>query len=154
MKKIGVLFFLCAGALYAQTYYMNVWSKGKVTSIPVQNIQKLTFSNISSAVGAAGNEKITTVIKSFNLLQNYPNPFNPSTTIEYEIPAGGDVEIKIFTTNGQLVKTFSYTHASPGTYTVIWDAKNDAGQAIASGVYIYRISFGNSVVAKKMMFVK
>jgi flagellar hook assembly protein FlgD len=151
MKRLVLLFFLCTGTLYSQTYYMNVWSHGKVTSIPIQEIQKFVFSNISNAVG---NEEVTTVIKSFKLLQNFPNPFNPSTTIEYQIPAVGVVEIKIFSVNGQLVKTFLATHASSGSYTVTWDGKNETGQFVTSGLYIYQVSFSNSVVAKKMMFVK
>jgi len=130
---------------------MNVWSNGSVTSIPVQDIKKLTFSNISSAVG---NEGIKTVIKSFKLLQNYPNPFNPSTTIEYQIPTEGNVEIKIFSIDGQLVKLFDNSHQASGSYTVMWDAKNDYGQPVSSGLYIYRVAFKNTVLAKKMLFVK
>jgi hypothetical protein len=151
MKRIAFLVFLCANALYSQTFYMNVWSHGKATSIPVQEIQKFVFSNISNA---AGNDQVTAVIKSFALLQNYPNPFNPSTTIEYQIPSEGIVNVKIFSINGQLVKSFENGHASSGSYTVTWDGKSDAGLSVASGLYIYQVSFSNSVIAKKMMFVK
>jgi hypothetical protein len=151
MKRLAFLFLLCSSALYSQTFYMNVWSNGKATSIPVQDIQKITFSNTSTAIE---NEQVITVIKSFNLLQNYPNPFNPGTTIEYEIPAAGTVEIRIFSINGQLVKTFENTHAASGSYTVAWDGQNDAGLIVASGFYLYRVSYANSVATKKMMFIK
>jgi flagellar hook assembly protein FlgD len=130
---------------------MNVWSDGNVASIPVSEIKKLTFSDISSAVG---NVQINTVIKTFKLLQNYPNPFNPSTTIEYQIPSEGDVEVKIFSVDGQLVKIFQNSHNSQGSYNVLWDGKNNTGQPVASGLYIYRVAFKNSVLAKKMLFVK
>lgn len=151
MKRIAILFFICIGTIYSQTYYLNVWSKGSVTSIPVQDIKKLTFADLSSAVG---NGEIKTVIKSFKLLQNYPNPFNPSTIIEYQIPKEGNVEIKIFSIDGRLVKIFDNTHSASGLYTVMWDARNDAGHTVASGLYIYRVTFQNSVLAKKMLFVK
>ncbi|MFH1212985.1 MAG: T9SS type A sorting domain-containing protein [Candidatus Neomarinimicrobiota bacterium] len=130
---------------------MNIWSNGKATSIPIQDIRKFTFSNLSNTIE---DETTTTVIKSFRLLQNYPNPFNPSTTIEYQIPAEGRVEIKIFNINGQLIKTFENTHASSGNYTIIWDGKNDTGQTVVSGFYLYQVSFANSVTAKKMLFLK
>ena len=123
----------------------------KVTSIPIEDIQKLTFLNVPNAIE---NKEITTVIKSFNLLQNYPNPFNPNTTIEYQIPENGDVEIKILNINGKLVRTFKNTHTSSGSFSVVWDGKNNTGQSVASGLYIYQVSFSNSVVAKKMLFVK
>ncbi len=151
MRRIVVLFFLCIGTMYSQTYYMKIWSNGVATTIPVQEIKKITFTDISSA---AGQDEIKTVIKTFNLLQNYPNPFNPTTTIEYQIPTEGDVEIKIFSIDGQLVRLFESTHNSPGSYTVVWDSKNNTGQPVASGLYIYRVKYQNTVLAKKMLFVK
>lgn len=90
----------------------------------------------------------------YSLLQNYPNPFNPSTTIEYEIPVEGKVRIQIFSLNGHLIKSFENTHTSAGDYSVPWDGKDTAGQTVASGFYIYRVSFANSVAAKKMLFLK
>ena len=152
MKRIAFLFILCACTVYSQTYYMNVRMKGGgTTSIPIQDIQKLTFSGISTAVG---NERLATVIKTFALLQNYPNPFNPSTTIEYQLPKTGNVEIKIFSLNGQLVKTLESTHQIAGTHAVVWDGKNNGGQIVASGLYVYQVAFENSMLAKKMLFIK
>ncbi len=152
MKRIALLFILCACTVYSQTYYMNVRMKGgSTTSIPIQDIQKLTFTGISTAVG---NERLSTVIKTFALLQNYPNPFNPSTTIEYQLPKTGNVEINIFSINGQLIKTLESIHQVAGTHSVVWDGKNNGGQTVASGLYVYQVAFENSMLAKKMLFIK
>jgi len=152
MKKIILpLLLLCTSALFAQTYYLNVWSNGEVISIPLQKIQKLAFSNIPNSIE---NKELTTVITSFKLLQNYPNPFNPNTTIEYQIPKEGKAEIKIFNLNGQLIKIFENNHPSAGIYTVTWDGKSNSNQLVASGLYIYQVTFANSVIAKRMMFIK
>lgn len=152
MKRLAILLILCVCSVYSQTYYMNVRMKGGgTTSIPIQDIQKLTFSGISTAVG---NERLATVIKTFALLQNHPNPFNPSTTIEYQLPKTGNVEIKIFSINGQLVKTLESTHQVTGTHAVVWDGKNNGGQTVASGLYVYQVAFENSMLAKKMLFIK
>ena len=151
MKKIIVLLIFYTCTVYSQTYYMNVWSNGSVTSIPVEDIRKLTFSGITSVEDEKTSE---TVIKTFTLLQNYPNPFNPSTTIEYEIPNAGDVEIKIYNINGELVKTLLAQQQSAGRYTINWDGKNGYGQTVSSGMYIYRVAFGSSVLAKKMLLIK
>lgn len=123
---------------------------GGTTSIPVQDIQKLTFSNITSV----GNERLANVIRAFTLLQNYPNPFNPSTTIEFQIPRTGKAEIKIFNVVGQLVRTLTSAFPTAGIHKVIWDAKSNFGQTVSSGVYIYQVSFDNSILAKKMLFIK
>jgi hypothetical protein len=152
MKRLAILIILCVCSIYSQTYYMNVRMKGGgTTSIPIQDIQKLTFSDVSDAVG---NERLATVIKTFTLLQNYPNPFNPNTTIEYQLPKAGNVEIKIFSINGQLVKTFESTHQIAGTHALVWDGKNNDGQTVASGLYVYQVAFENSMLAKKMLFIK
>jgi flagellar hook assembly protein FlgD len=152
MKRMFFLFILYASTAYPQTYYMNVRTKGGgTTSIPIQDIQKLTFSSISAGVG---KERQTAIIKTFILLQNYPNPFNPTTTIEYHMQKSGNVEIKIFNLTGQLVKIFRSTHQPIGMHTVKWDGRNDVGQTVASGLYLYQVFFENSMYAKKMLFLK
>lgn len=151
MKRIAVLFFLLSCTAFAQSYYMNIWTNGKAASIAVQDIKKLTFSGISSSVV---NNKVQAVIKNFALFQNYPNPFNPSTRIDYEIPSSGDVEIRIFNVNGELVKTLSNASQPAGKYSVSWDGRNNNDQPAASGMYICRVSFGNSVLSRKMMLLK
>lgn len=130
---------------------MNVRTKsGTTTSIPVQDIQKLAFFDTTTV----GVERMAAVIKTFTLLQNYPNPFNPNTTIEYELPKAGDVEIKIFNLNGQLVKTLARNQQIQGTRRAIGDGRNNEGQTVASGMYIYQVAFENSMLARKMSFIK
>jgi hypothetical protein len=151
-----MLFILLAWSAIAhsQTYYLNVWSKGNKTSVPIKSIQRITFSQIASSVDNTIDDKVATVVSNFQLLQNYPNPFNPSTAIEYQIPDAGLVEIRIFSIKGELVKVFSNNYASAGAYSVIWDGKNESGQSVASGMYIYCVSFGRSVMSRKMTFIK
>jgi len=151
MKRLAILFTLCVCTVYSQTYYMNIRMKGgSTTSIPIQDIRKLTLSGTVDV----GNERLAAVIKTFALLQNYPNPFNPNTTIQYQLPQTGNVEIKIFSFNGQLVKILESNHQTPGTHNVVWDGKNNGGQIVASGLYIYQVVFENSMLAKKMLFIK
>jgi flagellar hook assembly protein FlgD len=151
MKRIAVLFLLLTSSIYCQTYYLNVWSKGKVTSIPISEIRKLVFSNVSSVSEIAKEQEL---IKTFQLFQNYPNPFNPTTTIEYQISSSGPVEIKIFNINGELVKTLMNTNQVAGKYSANWNGKDNDNKQVASGIYIYRVMFGNSVLSKKMLLLK
>jgi hypothetical protein len=154
MKRILFILLTCSALAHSQTYYMNVWSKGKITSVPIQSIQRITFSQMASGVDHTVNDKVATVVSNFQLLQNYPNPFNPSTAIQYQIPNAGLVEVRIFSIKGELVKVFSNNYASAGAYSVIWDGKNESGQSVASGMYIYCVTFGRSVMSRKMTFIK
>jgi hypothetical protein len=91
---------------------------------------------------------------SFELLQNYPNPFNSTTTLEFALPARSQVSMDIVNTLGQRVKTLLDRSLPAGTYRVSWDGTNDNGQPVASGIYLYRLTTGETVLTKKMTLLK
>jgi hypothetical protein len=91
---------------------------------------------------------------TFVVEQNYPNPFNPATVIRYAIPQPEKVEIVIYNALGQRVKTLVSKRQDAGYYDVTWDANNDGGQKISSGIYFYRVQAGNYSAIKKMLLVK
>jgi hypothetical protein len=90
----------------------------------------------------------------FTVHQNYPNPFNPATVIRYTLPQAEKVEILIFNTLGQKVKTLTSKRQEAGVHKAVWDATNEAGQTVASGIYFYMVKAGNYRVIKKMMLLK
>lgn len=73
-------------------------------------------------------------------LYNYPNPFNSSTTIQYELPGTGMVSIKIYDMMGSLVKVLVGGDIQTGKQSAFWDGKNEAGQDVGSGSYIYELN--------------
>lgn len=91
---------------------------------------------------------------AFALHQNYPNPFNPNTSIRYELPADRKVELTIYNLLGQKVRTLVRGPQPAGEHTVEWNGKNDIGNSVASGVYIYRIETGEFVQARKMVLLR
>ena len=92
--------------------------------------------------------------ESFYLGQNYPNPFNPETVIGYRLSAVSNVEIVIFNSLGQKVKTLVNKKQSSGDYSVIWDGTDNLGSSVSSGVYIYQLRAGNITISKKMMLLR
>lgn len=93
-------------------------------------------------------------IQHFELQGNYPNPFNPTTEISFLLPEQQKVKVEIYNLAGQLVKTLFDGQLSAGPQKLVWDATNELGQTVSSGVYMYRIQAGNIVETRKMMFVK
>ncbi len=83
------------------------------------------------------------------LRQNYPNPFNPSTAISYQLSAVSRVNLKVFDILGREVATLVDDLRQPGSYSIRWDA---AG--MTSGIYLYRLSVGDSHVTKKMILLR
>ncbi|HXF49386.1 MAG TPA: FlgD immunoglobulin-like domain containing protein [Verrucomicrobiae bacterium] len=97
---------------------------------------------------------ISSLPVSFELGQNYPNPFNPTTTIQYALPEPAQVELKIFNMLGQAVRTLVNEEKGAGYYQVVWDGKDQTGQAVSSGIYLYQIKAADFVETKKMQLVK
>ncbi len=85
----------------------------------------------------------------YNLSQNYPNPFNPGTKIDYEIPEGGQVTIKVYDILGNLVKTLINENKEPGIYHVKFNA-----DGLASGIYIYQLKVNSFTSTKKLVIIK
>jgi hypothetical protein len=87
------------------------------------------------------------------LLANAPNPFRASTTIRYEIPAGATGTIRVFDTNGRLVRRFDVP-ASPGPGSVRWDGRDRSGRDLPSGIYVYELRAGALVAEGKMTLAR
>jgi hypothetical protein len=94
------------------------------------------------------------VLDYFKLQQNYPNPFNPTTQIKYALPRAENVSIIIYNLIGQRVKTLISQNQTAGNYSVIWDATDDTGQKLGSGLYFYVLQAGEYRAVKKMMLLK
>lgn len=92
--------------------------------------------------------------QAVSLAQNYPNPFNPQTAISYQLPNFNAVKLSIYNMLGQEIKTLVDQKQAAGSYTVSWDGTNAFGAAVASGVYIYRLSAGDAVSVKKMLLLR
>ena len=97
---------------------------------------------------------VASLVYKNELAQNYPNPFNPSTTIAFSIARDTDVELTIYDVRGALVRTLLDRHSQRGIHRVQWDGRNESGEAVASGVYFYRLNAGSFTSTKKMVMLK
>ena len=96
----------------------------------------------------------STAPKEFTVLENYPNPFNPTTEIRFTLPERLKVSVFVYNTLGQKVRTVLAAFREAGNHSVKWDGRNDAGQPVASGIYLYRVTAGQNSVIKKMILLK
>ena len=91
--------------------------------------------------------------QGFALGQNYPNPFNPSTVIPYQLPTAAHARLEVFNVLGQRIETLVNEERPAGVHTAVWDATDAAGQAVAAGVYIYRLSGEGVELTRRMVLV-
>ncbi len=92
--------------------------------------------------------------EDFALEQNYPNPFNPETEIKYQIAHAGQVVLKVYNLVGKEIRTLVNEEQNAGYYQAGWDGRNDMGEKVASGIYIYRLATGYFTQSKKMTLLK
>lgn len=96
----------------------------------------------------------TATPKKAALHQNYPNPFNPKTAINFDLPEKQHIDLKIYDVSGKLVRTLVSGEEDAGYHSIVWDGKDDTGNAVNSGVYIYRIDAENYRETKRMILLK
>jgi len=143
------------------------------------NIVKLTFCVVNSGVSDIEylysvynsnarllvNERSEVQIDSkllipedYAIYQNYPNPFNSNTIIKYQIPFESKTTINIYDITGRIVNTLVDERQTPGYYLSGWDGRNNSGQIVSSGMYIYQIislsEEKDFVNAKKLLLLK
>lgn len=101
-----------------------------------------------------GNDRETLAEISYDLFQNYPNPFNPETRISFSLGSSGFVSVKVFNILGQEIRTLLSAEKNTGVHSLLWDGKDNSGNPVASGAYIYRIESEGFISAKKMMLLR
>ena len=110
---------------------------------------------VAVSTTAVGIDEDGTIPDQFALHQNYPNPFNPSTQISSDIPQGGEnVMLNIYNILGQNVSTLVNGVMTPGRYTMEWNATDEIGNPVASGIYFYELRSPSFTARKKMLLIR
>ncbi|MBL7111672.1 MAG: DUF4185 domain-containing protein [Bacteroidales bacterium] len=91
---------------------------------------------------------------SFSVYQNYPNPFNIATTLRYYLLERRYVRITVYDILGRQVKNLFSGYQDEGNYSIVWNAKNDLGTSVSSGVYLYQIQAGELTETRKMVLLE
>ena len=84
----------------------------------------------------------------------HPNPFNPTTSIRYHLTQRTHVTLSIFDVRGELVTTLVDEEQAPGTKSIVWNARDRRGHALASGVYLCRLHAGGVEQTRKLVLLK
>ena len=101
-----------------------------------------------------GISKAINIPNYFELHQNYPNPFNPSTSLRYDLPVGGFVNVAIYDMMGKTVKTLVNSAQTAGFKSLQWDATNHRNEPVSAGLYLYSIQTRKFRQTKKMLLLK
>lgn len=90
---------------------------------------------------------------------NYPNPFNPSTNITYFLTNDSHVKVEVYNVQGRCIRSLTNEFQTEGSHSVLWNGANEAGHAVSSGIYYYKIEFedqdlNTGSIIRRMLLIK
>ena len=148
-------------------YYQALWNlTGNFTIALFDSASYRLASLIYTAWKNAGSplpsisfvESHSSYPNNFSLEQNYPNPFNPTTTIKYQIPKSGLVQLKVYDILGREVAALVNEYQTAGEHLINFTTDNNQQTTnphqLSSGVYFYQLKSGNYTQTKKLVLMK
>ncbi len=125
------------------------------TDIPEQESFELETAYVNGVmIGITDSVESDHTPAPLTLAAPFPNPFNASTTIRFTLPYEGETSLTAYSVTGQKVRTLLSGELAAGNYTVIWDAADDNGLTLSSGVYLLRLESGGMTATQRLAFVK
>ncbi|MBT5429276.1 MAG: T9SS type A sorting domain-containing protein, partial [Rhodospirillaceae bacterium] len=119
-----------------------LWQRVNNGSMPPQNNPDLSADQINliaqwidQGASLQLSEEINISPQEYTLHQNYPNPFNPNTSMNFDLPKDGLVNITIYDMMGRVVKTLVNGSQTAGFKSIRWNATNDRNEPVSAGLY-------------------
>ena len=126
----------------------NAFTAENIAVSPNQN----TTLNFTMTPVSNEDELVPVSVTALN--GNYPNPFNPETTISYDLKEAGNVRLDVYNVKGQLVRSLVNQDQTAGRYRVVFNACDEKGNPLSSGLYLYRFATGSYKSTRKMMLME
>jgi hypothetical protein len=127
--------------------------EGVLFTIPGNGSAEVSMVDASDWSGQVLRVNLESLPGQFQLSQNRPNPFNMSTEISFSLSSPAQWKIDIFNIAGQVIREYS-GYEEAGQVSVIWDGCDNAGNPVASGIYLYRARAGDQSQTRKMSLLK
>jgi hypothetical protein len=150
---VGFFYQDDSGAVYAVE---SVFELGKPVPLAMDRLRPAQgYSELALKEGSSGElRRAERAVASASLDRVYPNPFNPSIHLTYSLPADGRVRLHVFDVNGRLVRRLVSGEKQAGTHTAFWNAIDEKGAHVPSGVYFVKFQFGNASQTRKIVLLK
>jgi flagellar hook assembly protein FlgD len=100
------------------------------------------------------NVKEDIIASEISVKRPYPNPFNSNTTYIIDVSNGSSIRLDIFNILGKKVKSINKKVFPQGAHKITWNAKNDIGESVESGVYLYELFINNRLQTGKLLYMK
>ena len=146
-----------SGAFNVRYWVTTVWNESglDMESGDSNTKDKVVYQNSTQNKIVSAEERVERLGGLKSVTANvYPNPFNPSTTISYDLPSSGHVELKVLDIFGREIAVLKDGNESSGRHYVRWNGKNRYGNSVASGMYFYQLIFQGKQSVGKLLLMK
>ncbi len=116
--------------------------------------QEFAVDNVCVIGDGSTSARTDLPVRKVSLQPNHPNPFNPSTTLKFSLAHDSRVKLTIHDVKGRAVRTLVSGDRTAGDHNVVWDGRDDGGEAVGSGVYFVRVETRDGVDAQKISLIK
>jgi hypothetical protein len=130
------------------------WAQSQEGETNLNFTDALGFGRLEATSGTVSVESPTTTPETFSLQQNYPNPFNPETRIGFSLDERTEVDLSVFNTIGQKVRTLAHGSYEAGSHEVTWNGTDDSWRMQSAGLYFYRLTSNGEIITRKMVLVQ
>jgi 1,4-alpha-glucan branching enzyme len=138
-----------SGDLNAEGIGADGFGQSVSIGLPAMGLVVLT----SGGVSAVPDESAPPTA-GLTLTRTYPNPFNPRLNVEFELKDAATVHATIVDVKGRTLRTLTVRRFEGGSHRLVWDGKDDAGSAQASGAYLLRLAAGSTLITEKVLLVR
>jgi hypothetical protein len=126
--------------------------EGSPYEVPLADVVRVWFDEEGGAVGVPAIA--ADAVAALRLLPIRPNPASLSTTIPFDLAAGGAVHLAVYDVHGALVRTLVDGPRGPGTHAAVWDGRDDGGRPVASGMYFCRMRTSGVDQSRRMIWLR
>jgi hypothetical protein len=164
VRSIGVATPVRTNAVGERTVASFVCRPLSAANAVPATLRSLTLADtqariVWTRIEPATRRTTTFVAATTELRQNFPNPFNPETWIPFSLASSGRTTIEVFDIAGRRVRTLDLGVLEAGDYAsrdraAYWDGRNDFGEPVASGIFLYRLTSGSVVETRRMVVAR
>ncbi|MBK9303611.1 MAG: VCBS repeat-containing protein [bacterium] len=127
------------------------WPNGNVQRLPLTIAANQVVGVLDNTVTAVRGDDVPA---EYSLHRAFPNPFNPATSIVYDVPRSGKIDLAIYDAGGRLLRRLRHGVAEPGRHTAVWDGRDGRGERVGAGLYFARLTAPGADRTLKLMLVK
>jgi hypothetical protein len=149
----ATIFVRTTSAVVGQEYRAEIVHSASENDLSIGARVLLTANLPQNSPNASESPASASVFSGTSSIQSYPNPFTQETTLVWNQAESGAVRVVVSSASGIIVRALTLSNVSSGEQRIVWDGRDESGQALASGVYSAQVQMEGQNFGKRIMMV-